>query len=194
MNSAAIDSVAIVAWAEMYECVVVDLGTGDGQFVRNLACRCPAVAVIGIDTCQGNVREVSRTAPDNLLFVVADAMALPDDLRVMAGRVTINFPWGSLLRGLLDGNAALLSGLLTVGGPKHEVTVRLNGGALVEAGYSFEEGGLQVSAVLQSAGYSVRAEHVLGPRQLRAYPTTWAKRLAFGRDPRAIQIEGVLAT
>jgi hypothetical protein len=29
----------------------------------------------------------------------------------MASKVTINFPWGSLLTGLLDGNPMLLEGL-----------------------------------------------------------------------------------
>jgi hypothetical protein len=33
----------------------------------------------------------------------------------------------------------------------------------------------------------------MGPEQLRACPTTWAKRLAFGRDPRAIAVDAVIA-
>jgi hypothetical protein len=27
---------------------------------------------------------------------------------------------------------------------------------------------------------------------LRSFPTTWAKRLAFGRDPRAVSLNGCL--
>jgi hypothetical protein len=28
--------------------------------------------------------------------------------------------------------------------------------------------------------------------ELRAFPTTWARRLAFGRDPRALHLHGVM--
>jgi hypothetical protein len=34
----------------------------------------------------------------------------------------------------------------------------------------------------------------LGPADLRACPTTWAHRLAFGRDPRALWLHGTRAT
>jgi hypothetical protein len=33
---------------------------------------------------------------------------------------------------------------------------------------------------------------MLGAAELRRMPTSWAKRLAFGRDPRAIRIEAKL--
>jgi 16S rRNA (adenine(1408)-N(1))-methyltransferase len=149
--------------------------------------------VIGVDTCRDNMRVGSRTAPENALFLVADALALPGELQRLATSVTVNFPWGSLLRGLLDGHPGLLAGLRAVGRAGLSLEVRLNAGALADAGWTIESGGAHLAIILRRAGFAVRAPAIMTPAQLRAYPTTWAKRLAFGRDPRAIQFDAVLA-
>lgn len=187
-----VEPAAVAAWARRHEEVIVDLGTGDGRFVGYLARRCPASAVIGVDTCHRNLKQSSRTAPENALFVLADALALPCGLHGLATGATVNFPWGSLLRGLLDGDAGLLCGLRAIGRPGLALTIRLNGGALVEAGWTIEAGGERVAAVLRGAGFVVGPVGMMGAEQLRGCPTTWAKRLAFGRDPRAIQVCAVL--
>ena len=49
------------------------------------------------------MQDVSRKAPPNALFLVADAV---DALRLLEGRVDelrITLPWGSLLRRVLEG-------------------------------------------------------------------------------------------
>ncbi len=176
-----IDLEEISAWARGYERVTLDLGAGDGRFARDLAGRCPAEAVIGVDTAGANLREAIRRSPENARFVVGDALALPEPLVELADRVTINFPWGSLLRALLEGDERLLPVLAG-----RECVIRVNAGAMAEAGYRFEDG---IEALLRT----LRRDH---PRRLRWHeierddlrriPTTWAKKLAFGRDPRAV--------
>jgi 16S rRNA (adenine(1408)-N(1))-methyltransferase len=47
----------------------------------------------------------------NALFVVAAAEALPPELDGLADTVTVHFPWGSLLRGLLRADPAVMTGL-----------------------------------------------------------------------------------
>ena len=69
--------------------------------------------------------------------------------------------------------------------------MRLNAGALAEAGWSLEDGGERVRQALHAAGFGARPPIALGPRDLRACPTSWAKRLACGRDPRALYFRGV---
>jgi hypothetical protein len=177
-------------WAK-YDTIHVDIGTGDGRFVRHVAQACPTCFVIGIDACRENLHEVSRRAPANALFVIANARALPPALRGAAAHVTINFPWGSLLEGLLADDAALLDGLAGLARANAKLEVRLNAGALAEAGWSFEEGTDRVRDVLAANGFNVRPRMVLTARELRSFPTTWAKRLAFGRDPRAVCLRGV---
>ena len=180
-------------WTAGYQGTTIDLGAGDGRFVWHLAKEQPGFAAIGVDLCEANLRHASRAAADNALFVVADALALPAELGRVATHVTVNFPWGSLLRGLLAGHQGLLAGLAAVARGGATLDIRLNAGALAETGWTLEAGSERVAAVLRDAGVGVRATSVLGPAELRRWPTTWAKRLAFGRDPRATRIVGTLA-
>jgi 16S rRNA (adenine(1408)-N(1))-methyltransferase len=176
------------ALASGYDTIHLDIGTGDGRFVRYMAETCPRWLVIGIDACRENLVDASRRAPANALYGIANALALPLELDGLAVHVTINFPWGSLLDGLLAGDPTLLSGLSRVARPDAALDVRLNGGALAEVGWPLEAGAARVRAVLAENGFWVRTPTIMGASELRAFPTTWAKRLACGRDPRAIHL------
>jgi hypothetical protein len=170
--------------------VLIDLGTGDGRFVLHTARAHPARYVIGIDACRDNLYEASRRAPANALFLIANICSLPEELAGLASAITINFPWGTLLTGLLEEGSPLLTSLARLARPGATLEIRLNGGALIEAGYSLEAGGDQVRRLARQAGFRVAAPQPLAAGDLRAYPTTWAKRLAFGRDPRALYLAG----
>src|SRR3954463_1228305 len=87
-----------------YQEVLLDVGAGDGRLVRQMAAACPARFAIGVDTCRENLRANSRATPPNALYLIADARALPSALDQTATHLTINFPWGSLLSGLLAGD------------------------------------------------------------------------------------------
>lgn len=171
-----------------YGRVLVDLGTGDGRFVQHIARTESDCFVIGIDACRENLRTASRTIPPNALFVIANAAALPIELAGVATHITINFPWGSLLRGLVDGDPTILGGVRLLARPAAALEIRLNGGALIEAGWSLEAGGAATYHALRSYGFVVDPVTILDATALRACPTTWAKRLAFGRDPRALYL------
>jgi len=173
-----------------YREVLLDLGTGDGRFVRQMAAECPARFAIGVDACRENLRTNSRTAPANALYLIADARALPCALDQRATHITINFPWGSLLSGLLAGEAALLERIAAVTRPGALLELRLNGGSLAEAGWELADGSEQVRQSLHMAGFCMRTAIALGPHELRACPTTWARRLAYGRDPRGLYLQG----
>jgi 16S rRNA (adenine(1408)-N(1))-methyltransferase len=188
-----IDALALARRLDGYRDVLVDLGTGDGRFVRHMAEARPARFAIGIDVCRENLRQASRRAPPNALYLIASAQALPYELYGLATELAINFPWGSLLGSLLEGDAALTARLTAVARPGALLEVRLNGGALAEAGWSLEEGGTRVREVLRACRFAVRPPLTLGARELRACPTTWARRLAFGRDPRAVYLRGKAA-
>jgi 16S rRNA (adenine(1408)-N(1))-methyltransferase len=171
-----------------YDEVALDLGTGDGRYVRAVALAHPERFVIGVDACRENLREVSRRAPPNALYLIANALELPGELDGLASRLTINFPWGSLLAGLLDAGSGLPQRLASLVRPGATVEVRLNAGALAEAGCAIDDGGRLVRRALASVGFEVGLSQPLGPAELRALPTTWAHRLAFGRDPRALYL------
>ena len=177
-----------------YNRIILDLGTGDGRYVHSLAERNPNWFIIGIDSCRENLHEHSRAKLANMLFVIASAQDLPSELNGLASHITINFPWGSLLESLLTGDSKLMRGLEFVSRSATSVDIRLNGGALAEAGTTLETGAKQIYDNLLQASWQVCAPAMMNANTLRNFPSTWAKRLAFGRDPRAMVLNGWLAS
>ncbi len=175
-----------------YNRISLDLGTGDGCYVYSLAERNPNRFVIGIDSCRENLREHSRVKLPNMLFVIANAQNLPRELNGLISHVTINFPWGSLLESLFIGDPGLISGLESISNSHASIGIRLNGGALNEIGWSLEAGANQIYDNLLRSGWHIDTPQAMNANALRSFPSTWAKRLAFGRDPRAMEISGHL--
>jgi hypothetical protein len=176
-----------------YSQLLLDLGTGDGRFVRQVAASHPDMLAIGLDACRDPLRAGGRHLSSNALFLVANVLEPPTELAALHGLVThltIHFPWGSLLIGLLEGDDRLLSLCAGTVHPGAQVEVWLNAGALAEAGFELEAGARRVRQMLRSAGFQVRTPDPCDARALRACPTTWAHRLAFGRDPRALVLRG----
>jgi len=106
---------------------VIDVGTGGGTALMRRARREPGTFFIGIDANAERMREASHRATrsrqrggaPNACFIAAAAEALPGDLAATADKVTVVLPWGSLMRGVLDADAALvgrLTALLRDGG------------------------------------------------------------------------------
>ena len=188
-----LDAAALAMRAAHYDCTLLDIGTGDGRYVRHRARAQAAWLCVGLDACCDTMRDAARQASPNALYVVANAHSLPHELRGRATHITVNFPWGSLLTGLLDGAPVLLDGMRASARPGATLDVRLNGGALAEAGWTLDTGGAQLVRMLRASGFVVRAHTALDAAALRACPTTWAKRLAYGRDPRALYVRAELA-
>src|SRR5439155_20953076 len=188
-----IDAATLADLVAGYREVLVDIGAGDGRYVGHVARLDPGHFAVGVDACRENLRDTSRRAPANALFAIANALALPRELDGLAARITINFPWGSLLAGLLAGDPALLAGLGRVASARGAVLeLRLNGGALAELGCSLEGGGARVRQALGDGGLAVGRAAPLDAAALRACPTTWAHRLAHGRDPRALYLRATV--
>jgi 16S rRNA (adenine(1408)-N(1))-methyltransferase len=179
------DDANIARYAARATDLLIDVGTGDGRFVLHTART--ATAAIGIDTCREQLRDASRRAPPNALFVIAAAEALPPAFDGSAAQVSVNFPWGSLLRGLLEGEA-IPAGLARLARPGAQLAVRLNAEAVAAAGFDLNASVERVRQNLRDAGFAVRRPALWGAAELRAFPSTWAKRLAFGRDPRAVEV------
>jgi 16S rRNA (adenine(1408)-N(1))-methyltransferase len=173
-----------------YDRIILDIGTGDGRYARYLAESQASSFVIGVDACRENLHEQSRRHNSNLLFVIAEAQALPCELNGLASHLAINFPWGSLLDSLLSADPALMSGLASVSRSGATVDVRLNAGALAEAGCTLEIGADRIHAGLSRSGWAIDAPKTLDTTALRKFHSTWARRLAIGRDPRAVALGG----
>jgi 16S rRNA (adenine(1408)-N(1))-methyltransferase len=175
---------------KIYPRVILDLGTGDGHYVHFLAERYPSCFIIGVDACRENVRECSRRQLPNALFVIANAQELPHELSGIVAHITINFPWGSLLKSLLGGDTRAMNGLSSIAKQNAQIEILLNSGALIEADSDLNDGTRRIQENLSRYGWSLKHPKPLDNWALRNIPTTWAKRLAYGRDPRAIALSG----
>lgn len=171
-----------------YDYILLDLGTGDGRYVCHMAEEHPDWFFIGMDACRENLRANSRRKLPNALFVIANAQALPLELNGLASHITINFPWGSLLESLLKDDYTLISRLKSIARPFADMDIHLNGEALATAGWMLETGADRIERIVNAEGWKTRSRSWMDAHLLRSFPTTWAKRLAFGRDPRAIQL------
>lgn len=173
-----------------YDRIILDLGTGDGRYARSLAEKHPRWFIIGVDACRENLREHSQTKLPNLLFIISSAQELPREFDGLVSHITINFPWGSLLESLLAGDPKLLRGLKSVSRPGASLELRLNSGGLTEVGKTLEAGTDKIYYNLLRAGWQIKQPVMMDAHALKQFPSTWAKRLAFGRDPRALVLSG----
>jgi len=171
--------------------IVMDIGTGDGRYVAHLARCSPERLVIGIDTCRENLHQVSRKSLPNALYLIANAEALPAELCGLASHITVNFPWGSLLTGLLESGSKVIENLRMIAQPGATLEIKLNSSALLKEGLSLEQGGVMVQQALQMSGFDVKPPVTLDDEALRHYPTTWAKRLASGCDPHTLFLSAI---
>jgi 16S rRNA (adenine(1408)-N(1))-methyltransferase len=163
---------------------VVDLGTGDGRSVLHAARRDPDAFVIGIDADAVSMREASRKAArgpnkggvPNAMFVVGSVGSLPVELDAVADEVRVTFPWGSLLRGVLGVDAAVLAGIARIAKVGAEIR------ALVSV---TERDGLGLNAQVDPSVYDAHGLRLIEARpatenEIAETNSTWAKRLRAG--------------
>lgn len=175
-----------------YNRLILDLGTGDGKFAFHLADTFPNDFVIGLDSCRENLVEYSRAKLPNLLYIIANAQHLPYELHGLISQININFPWGSLLQSLLNGDANLFCGLEQISSPHTFINLYLNAGALNEQGWTLENGVDQIQINLMRMGWQMDGQKEMNIQTLKKFPSTWSKRIAVGRDPRAIKLGGCI--
>ena len=166
--------------------VAVDVGTGDGAWVLRCARAEPSRFFIGVDANAENLAEASRRAlakPErggvsNALFVQAAAEALPEELDGVATFVSVLLPWGSLLRAVAQGEVAGLFRLCRAG-------------ARLRVVFSDVEPAGDLTARYAAAGFRVEVRAITN-REVARLGTSWAGRLAHGRERRFCEVTGVV--
>jgi 16S rRNA (adenine(1408)-N(1))-methyltransferase len=151
----------------------------------------PDTLVIGIDASADGMAEASRRAArpakkgglPNALFVVAAAEALPPELDGCADALTVLFPWGSLLRGLLDADPAMLAGLARVTRPGADISVMLSVTPRdnIPGLQTLDERALCMRAGDYAAqGLALLEARPASAEEIARVHSTWAKRLGAG--------------
>jgi 16S rRNA (adenine(1408)-N(1))-methyltransferase len=189
--------------------VVIDIGAGDGRYIYESARDDPASLYIGVDPDADAMSEYayrsSRKPPrggvDNVRFVVASMEQLPSELHGAAKLVRVNFPWGSLLRGMLLPDATMLRTLasLAPGGrfeiafsydPQHDTNAFI-GDPLPALD------GAYITNVLvpayREAGLETVEQRLLTQDEALALPSTWGRRLLHARPRDVYFVAGIVS-
>jgi 16S rRNA (adenine(1408)-N(1))-methyltransferase len=174
--------------------VIADIGTGDGRAVLTRAAAEPVSLVIGVDAAAGLMAEASRRAarrgPANAIFLAAGAASLADT--PLAGRVdlvTVTFPWGSLLRGVLGLEPAVLAGVAALVAPSGRVEVlasvvpsdQIDGVATLDAGWE-----PAIRSAWAGVGLELAPMRPATAVEIVASRSSWARRLDPARVSRMV--------
>jgi 16S rRNA (adenine(1408)-N(1))-methyltransferase len=196
------------ALAREYDDVVIDLGTGDGRFVLRAARERPRSLVVGIDPVQDAMADVARRASakpsrggvPNALLVVASAEALPAVLRGRASLLTVNYPWGSLLRTLVLPDVGGLRAVVELLQPGGGLIALLNASVTDDRDYgerlglpALEDAHVNERLVpgWQESGLAGVAWRRLEPDEEPSHHTSWGRRLVRGSNRSTIAVEGI---
>ena len=168
----------------------MDVGAGDGGYVLYRARTEPATFAIAIDaSADGLVRgawRAKRACIRNVAFLVGGVERLPRELDRVADEATVQFPWGSLLRGLVDGSSAVVGPIALLMKPGAELRVLMS--ATERDGLSDITPSLVVS---RRVAYTEHGLHLIEARWASAGAiaesrSAWGKRLAVGYARQAV--------
>jgi 16S rRNA (adenine(1408)-N(1))-methyltransferase len=179
--------------------VIVDVGTGDGRAVLRRAAAEPGALVVGIDAAAAAMADASRRAdrrgPTNVLFLAAGVEALAcSPLAGRADLVTVQFPWGSLLRGIVGLDHAALCGLasLVAAGGRLEVLVSVVPSDGIPGMACLDDAAVPaIRRAWSTTGLRLTAARPARATEVAASGSTWARRLRVGRAARPVwRLEG----
>ncbi len=199
-----IDLEAFETAVEAFEAMEIDVGTGDGRHVIDVARAAPERLVIGIDAVSENMAEASRKAAAaprkgglaNALFFRAAAERLPGPFAGRADQVTVNYPWGSLMRIVAEPDPEGLAGLRGLCKPGAGLRVLLNYTVIADRPY-MERLGLgempdpadspALPEIYKAAGFILETREIFaGDPPVR---TRWGRQLVRGGARRTLLLE-----
>jgi 16S rRNA (adenine(1408)-N(1))-methyltransferase len=136
---------------------------------------------------------------DNACFVVAAAEQLPEELQGLFDLVCVNFPWGSLLRALLEPGPAILQALGRLARPAGGFEFVLSyqpqldpnafaGQPLPPLDEDYIAGTL--AAAYENAGLHIESTRRLIQDEALAIPSTWGRRLLHARTRPVFRLTG----
>lgn len=179
--------------------MAVDIGAGDGRFVYESARRASDWLFIGVDANYKGLihhavkvkRKPAKGGLGNALYVRAAVEALPPELDGVAQRVSIIFPWGSLLHAAVGLSPNALSNVRRICQPEATLEIVLAYHANLEPSevarlglpdLSLEYVQGDMAKRYRAAGFRVTGAELLSREMVRRLPSTWARRFAYGRS------------
>lgn len=156
------------------------------------AAREPRTLVIGLDANAPAMAEASRRAAGparkgglaNAAFILATAETPPPELRGAADRVGVLFPWGSLLRGCVGGDARVAAGVAGLVAPAGTLELLLAPSVrdgLDGLPLELEALVAAVRSAFEGMGLGLELARPASDAEVRDSGSTWARRLGSQR-------------
>lgn len=129
------DTKTFLSKVRTFKQVHIDLGTGDGKYVYQQAKENPEHFFIGVDLHPEKMYHYSWKAArkpskgggvENLSFICSAVEKLPTSLTYAADKITINFPWASLLKGVVKPERSLLMNIVHLAKERADLEIVLN--------------------------------------------------------------------
>jgi 16S rRNA (adenine(1408)-N(1))-methyltransferase len=142
----------------------------------------------------------TRGGVPNARFMVLDAVRPPASLAESADLVTVNYPWGSLLRSVAAPEPAGLRAVVGLLRPRGRLIALLNASAAEDSAYAerLELPPLDGEHVTErlvpgwrDAGIDDVSWRVLAPGEDPPHRTTWGQRLVRGSGRETLLVSGV---
>ncbi len=137
---------------------------------------------------------------ENLWYVHAGVEALPEELTGFASHISILLPWGSLLSAVARPDIDLLQKIACLCRPNATIRVVFGYDSSAEQ-KMIQELNLPILSEqylnttltqgYRQAGFNIKWKF-LQQSEIRNIGTTWAKKLAYGKDRRFVEINGKL--
>lgn len=206
-NLKSIDSLQLESTVAGFDKICVDIGTGDGRNIYRKAKAEPGTFFIGIDPVKDNMEEIAvklNKKPEkgglkNVVLAVAAAENMPPELHRIADTVTVLFPWGILLEGVVKPIDEFIDAVaetaksggkfefITTYSPAYEENT-IETRAMPELSIDYFNG--EYTEILKKHGLIVESVEMLDNEFVKGFDSKWARRLAFGRKRDFYRITG----
>jgi 16S rRNA (adenine(1408)-N(1))-methyltransferase len=205
-SAVALSDDELAARLDGYARIALDLGAGDAKAALRLARSRPETLVIAVDATPDamlpqavrSLRKPARGGADNIVFLVADAAALPHALDGRVAELTVTLPWASLLRAIVLAEDAFLAPVRRVLRDGGRLTIVLNLDALreraprdyadlpcVDAAYAETV----LAPRFAAHGLRIHEARELADAEKLGVGSAWAKRLTQARRPAFLRLE-----
>ena len=189
--------------------VTIDVGAGDGRWSYRYASTHAGRFVVGVDPVPENMRELSAKAarkPErgglpNVLYVAASIERLPHELHGVADEIFVTLPWGSLMRGIILGDDAVLAGLASLAMDGATLRIVLNTRIFDDPvpldvrnlpDVTPDYVGEALTPAFARHNITITETRFMDADEVAAIETTWAKKLSHRHPPRSVLIEATV--
>ncbi len=178
--------------------VVIEVGAGDGAFLRGLVGSEPTTLAIGLDASTAALERPSRLAAklaDNPLFLRAAIEAPPHELAGLADALHVHFPWGSLLGGLVAPDDLVLANVARLMKPDGAFEFLLTYDPVRDAALALPTlNPAQFDALAvayRRNGLGINERRLATAEEIAASRSSWAKRVRSNRRREVWLVRGV---